>query len=88
MNSFVPIFNEKVQVLVNRLEEKAETNQALDICDMIFACTLEMVCGKSKFMFVPRRCYLFIFAATTLGYDVEVQSNKNQGFLKSLELYV
>lgn len=31
---------------------------------------------------------MFIILATTLGYDVEVQSNKNQGFLKSLELYV
>lgn len=31
---------------------------------------------------------MFMLSATTLGHDVEVQSNKNQGFLKSIEMYV
>lgn len=48
LNSFVPIFNDKSQVLVTKLETKVNTDDAFDICKMLFACTLEMVCGKRK----------------------------------------
>lgn len=48
--SFIPIFNEKSQILAKVLENKVG-EKAFDISKQIFACTLEMVCCKFLHLF-------------------------------------
>lgn len=48
LQSFVPIFNEKVDILVDTLQANAADGRPFDVADNIFACTLEMVCGESN----------------------------------------
>lgn len=45
LKSFVPIFNEKTSVLMKVLDRLVDTPE-FDMAEPIFACTLEMVCGK------------------------------------------
>lgn len=46
LKSFIPIFNEKSQILVDVLAKKVGED-AFDVSKQIFACTLDMVCGES-----------------------------------------
>lgn len=46
LSSFVPIFNQKVEVLAMNLDGKINTSEMFDISPYLFACTLDMVCGK------------------------------------------
>lgn len=43
LQSFIPIFNAKVAYLVRNIGEKLD-DDAFDISELIFACTLDMVC--------------------------------------------
>lgn len=45
LQSFIPVFYEKVKYLVRNLEAR-EGEQPFDITPMVHACALEMVCGK------------------------------------------
>lgn len=45
LQSFVPIFNEKTNIMVKNLDKEAG-NGTFDVSKYIFACTLDMVCGK------------------------------------------
>lgn len=45
LQSFIPIFNAKVTYLVRNIGEKVE-DDAFDISELMFACTLDMVCCK------------------------------------------
>ncbi|KAJ6636722.1 Cytochrome P450 4C1 [Pseudolycoriella hygida] len=65
--SFVPIFNEKSQILADVLDKKVGQKN-FDISKQLFACTLEMVC------------------CTTIGCDLEFQSNKNVKMLETMEI--
>lgn len=48
LQSFIPIFCEKVQYLVRNLESKVNDDY-FDITPMLHACSLEMVCGNKQF---------------------------------------
>lgn len=50
LQSFVPIFNEKVEYLIRNLNDRVNDDY-FDITPMIHACTLEMICGKEHFHF-------------------------------------
>lgn len=41
----MPIFNEKVKLLIRNLDEKVSEGQ-FDITPMMHACTLDMICGE------------------------------------------
>lgn len=45
LQSFIPIFNEKVQRLVRNLDPMVD-KPLFDITPLMHTCTLEMVCGK------------------------------------------
>lgn len=45
LQSFVPIFCEKVKYLVRNLGDKVDSDY-FDITSMVHTCALEMVCGK------------------------------------------
>lgn len=45
LQSFVSIFNEKTNVMLEKLDKEVDQN-AFDISPYMFACTLDMVCGK------------------------------------------
>lgn len=45
LNSFIPIFNEKTAIMIENLKANIG-GEAFDISKYMFACTLDMVCGK------------------------------------------
>lgn len=45
LQSFVPVFNEKAQTMLNQLDTQTG-NAHFDILPFLNACTLDMVCGK------------------------------------------
>lgn len=45
LQSFVPIFNEKTQIMLDKLDKQAG-NMNFDILPFMNAYTLDMVCGK------------------------------------------
>lgn len=45
LQSFIPIFNAKVTYLVRNIGERVGKD-AFDISELMFACTLDMVCCK------------------------------------------
>lgn len=51
LQSFIPIFCEKVKFLVRNLESKVDDDY-FDITPMLHACSLEMVCGKKSVFFL------------------------------------
>lgn len=46
LSSFIPIFNQKSEVLAKNLDENIDSREMFDISKYIFECTLDMVCGK------------------------------------------
>lgn len=46
--SFIPIFNEKTNVMVKNMEIELNTNKSFDVFKYLFECTLDMVIGKCK----------------------------------------
>lgn len=64
LQSFIPIFNEKVKCLVCNLEDKLNDDY-FDITPMLHACSLEMVCGKKK-NYVD--CHLDLLTKTNFLY--------------------
>lgn len=47
LQSFVPIFNEKTNIMLEKLDQEVGNNY-FDVSEYMFACTLDMVCGKCK----------------------------------------
>ena len=45
IEDFVPVFNEKANVLVHKLNDLAE-KENIDLCPILFSCTLDIICGK------------------------------------------
>lgn len=45
LESFMPVFNEKVKFLIRNLEEKLNKDY-FDVTPFIYNCTLDMVCGE------------------------------------------
>lgn len=94
LQSFVPVFNANVDILVDTLRPHVADGQPFDVGDNIAACTLDMVCGKRALctMFKSTqqliKCTFNLHTATTLGYNVRVQRKENQKFLHMLEEYV
>lgn len=46
LSSFIPVFNQKAEVLSKSLDLMVNTSEMFDISKNLFACTLDMVCGK------------------------------------------
>lgn len=94
LQSFIPIFCEKVQHLVRNLREK-EDEDAFDITPMVHACALEMVCGElaicSFFQSMEILSFFFnveFIPATTLGADIEAQNGKNAEYVEAIGKWV
>ncbi|XP_055299855.1 cytochrome P450 4g1-like [Sitodiplosis mosellana] len=68
LQSFQPIFNEKIKILVENLDKQV---------------------GKSHFNLLPYMsgCTLDMISTTSMGYNLEVQRNKNREFAESLEAF-
>lgn len=47
LQSFVPIFNDKTNIMLEKLDKEAG-NPCFDLSQYMHACTLDMVCGKCK----------------------------------------
>lgn len=66
-------------------------NDKFDVSTYMFACTLDMVCGKFKFT-LPVTGRFFSSerheTGTTLGYNVGVQCGQNQDYLEGIEKYM
>lgn len=102
LQSFVPIFNDKTNLMLNNLKKEVGTGP-FDVAQYLHACTLDMVCGQYinefpssrlwsylKLRSFPLWCFNYIYSlpkiqATTMGYNVDVQLDKNMDFLKSIE---
>lgn len=46
MTSFIPTFNKRTKAMVDNLEQQLIDQNTFDISKNIYACTLDMVCGK------------------------------------------
>lgn len=95
LQSFIPIFNAKVRYLVRNIGEKVGED-AFDISELMFACTLDMVCCEYP---TPIQYTQFIFkwhiisisastAATSMGADIDVQNGKNCDYVEALQKYL
>lgn len=81
-------FHEKANLVVRNLEKEIGKDQ-FDVSIYLFACTLEMVCGMYAFVLCTKSIlYEQLFTtATSLGYDIGVQSGRNQDYLEAVEKY-
>lgn len=89
IQSFLPIFREKSQVLVNCLKKCSKTSELFDIFPFLSACTLDSICGKNAFFYVffliKIQKHINNFLATILDFDVDSQNSKNLDFVEALE---
>lgn len=45
LDTFLDVFNENSEILVNKLREKAETGDVFDVYPFITLCALDIICG-------------------------------------------
>lgn len=57
LESFIPIFNGNVKLLIRNLEEKVNKDE-FDITPIVFKCMLDMLTGEFYSMFVKERNYV------------------------------
>ena len=46
LDTFIEVFSENAEILVKRLEGKAESNEAFDVYPFITLCALDIICGE------------------------------------------
>lgn len=90
LQSFESIFNEKTKIMLEMLEKEIG-NGRFDIASYMNALTLDMISGKFYLIimtFDDKKTLILILllSATTMGFNVDVQRNKNRDFLESVDL--
>lgn len=80
---------QQANLMVHNMEKELGRD-VFDVSTYLFACTLDMVCGKFEFMLPIEQRFLSkrLATGTTLGYNVGVQSGQNQDYLEGIEKYV
>ena len=66
LNDFIAVFNEKSQILLRRLADKAD-GKPFNICQHITLCALDIVCGEGSLVSPTRSIYLLICIVQSSG---------------------
>lgn len=101
LQSFIPIFNAKTDILLGKLMKEIN-GESFNILPYMNRCTLDMISGKITFDVNLSRIIdsakiesildffsiiiQFCRQATTMGFDLEIQQNKNSDFLRGIEV--
>lgn len=88
LNSFSPIFDENIKILIEILNGKV--GETFNIYNYIEAAAAEIVCSNHFATWILEwvNFLLPIIADTTFGVNMKLQQNENKNFLDAVSEYV